>query len=50
MPDPAPTALSAITSRIREVFRQNLLPCLLLNLLVLLLVGSYYQVSAMAEL
>ncbi|MBV6499788.1 MAG: hypothetical protein CJBNEKGG_02251 [Prosthecobacter sp.] len=50
MPDPAPAFLPAITSRIREVFRQNRLPCLLLNLLVLLLVGSYYQVPAMAKL
>lgn len=49
MSNASPSLLSVITSRIREVFRQNLLPCLLLNLLVLLLVGSYYQVPAMAE-
>jgi hypothetical protein len=49
MSNASPSVLSVITSRIREVFRQNLLPCLLLNLLVLLLVGSYYQVPAMAE-
>lgn len=50
MSNASPSVLSAITSRIQEVFRQNLLPCLLLNLLVLLLVGSYYQVPAMATL
>ncbi|MES2595442.1 MAG: hypothetical protein V4662_08910 [Verrucomicrobiota bacterium] len=38
-----------IASAIGEVFRQNKMPCLVLNAVVVLLVGSYYLVPAVAE-
>ncbi len=37
-----------IVSRIASVFRENRMPCLILNVIVILLVGSYYQVPAIA--
>jgi hypothetical protein len=40
----------SIGARLRAVFRENRLPCLVLNLLVLALVGSYYAVPQAAAL
>ncbi|MFM2168488.1 MAG: hypothetical protein RIS79_2859 [Verrucomicrobiota bacterium] len=39
----------SIASSIAAVFRENRVPCLALNLVVITLVGSYYQVPAIAE-
>ncbi len=39
---------SSILATIAAVFRQNRVPCLVLNVLVIALVTSYYQVPAMA--
>jgi hypothetical protein len=39
----------SIASSIAAVFRKNRVPCLALNLVVITLVGSYYQVPAIAE-
>ena len=39
----------SIVSSIAAVFRENRVPCLALNLVVITLVGSYYQVPAIAE-
>lgn len=41
---------SSMGARLRAVFRENRLPCLVLNLLVLALVGSYYAVPQAAAL
>lgn len=38
-----------IASRIAAVFRENRVPCIALNIIVITLVGSYYQVPAIAE-
>ncbi len=40
----------SIRSRLAAVFRENRLPCLVLNLLVLALVGSYYRLPVAAAL
>jgi hypothetical protein len=48
MPETSATSISAISARIAEVFRQNRLPCLLLNMLVIGLVGSYYLMPSVA--
>jgi len=37
-----------ISSQIAAVFRENRVPCIALNLIVITLVGSYYQVPAVA--
>ena len=37
-----------IASRIAAVFRENRAPCIALNIIVITLVGSYYQVPAVA--
>jgi hypothetical protein len=37
-----------IASQIAAVFRENRVPCIALNLIVITLVGSYYQVPAVA--
>lgn len=39
----------SIASSIAAVFRENRVPCLALNVIVITLVGSYYQVPAVAE-
>ena len=39
-----------IASRIAAVFRENRVPCIALNLIVITLVGSYYQVPAIAAM
>ncbi|MFM7605272.1 MAG: Mpv17/PMP22 family protein [Prosthecobacter sp.] len=39
-----------IASQIAAVFRENRVPCIVLNLIVIALVGSYYQVSAIAAM
>ena len=38
-----------IASQIAAVFRENRVPCIALNIIVITLVGSYYQVPAIAE-
>lgn len=38
-----------IASRIAAVFRENRVPCIALNIIVITLVGSYYQAPAIAE-
>ncbi|MBK8095261.1 MAG: Mpv17/PMP22 family protein [Verrucomicrobiaceae bacterium] len=48
MPDSSP-ATPGILSSISSVFRQNRVPCVLLNIVVVLLVGSYYQLPAVAD-
>lgn len=47
MPAPSPQSLG-ILATIAAAFRQNRLPCLLLNVLVVALVASYYCVPAVA--
>lgn len=47
MPD-ANTPPTGIAATIATVFRQNRLPCLVLNALAVALVASYYQVPALA--
>jgi hypothetical protein len=42
------TQTPGIAAAIGEVFRQNKIPCLVLNAVVVLLVGSYYLVPAVA--
>jgi hypothetical protein len=39
-----------IASRIAAVFRENRVPCIALNIIVITLVGSYYQVPAIAAM
>lgn len=48
MPETSSKHNSAISARIVEVFRQNRLPCLLLNVVVIALVGSYYLMPTVA--
>ena len=48
MPD-SPTAKPSILAHIGLVFRQNRSACVLLNLLVITLVTTYYQVPAVTE-
>ena len=39
-----------IAARIAAVFRENRVPCIALNIIVITLVGSYYQVPAIAAM
>lgn len=49
MPEATPSHAPGIAATIAAVFRQNRVPCMVLNAVLISLVGSYYLVPAVAE-